>query len=185
VAITVVSEIGDMNRFKNPKELMAYPGLVPSEHSSSNKIRPGPITKAGSAHLRRVLIEAAWTFNLRTRKTKTILKRQQGFNDRICEISWKAQLRLCNKYRCLFAQGKLKQAITTAIVREVSPFIWTIDKQVQQLAVRGYKIELLQVPCRGAATASRILASAKGMENPRYNRRRQPLDESSLAVSKP
>jgi len=133
VATTVVSEIGDMNRFKNPKQLMAYLGLVPSEHSSGNRIRRGSITKTGNSHVRRVLIEAAWTYNLRARKTKLILKRQQGLDDRICEISWKAQLRLCNKYRRLFARGKSKQAITTAIARELSAFIWAIDKQVQKL----------------------------------------------------
>ena len=133
VATTVVSEIGDMNRFKNPKQLMAYLGLVPSEHSSGNRIRRGSITKTGNSHVRRVLIEAAWTYNLRARKTKIILKRQQGLDDRICEISWKAQLRLCNKYRRLFARGKSKQVITTAIARELSAFIWAIDKQVQQL----------------------------------------------------
>jgi len=134
VATTVVSEIGDMNRFKNPKQLMAYLGLVPSEHSSGNRIRRGSITKTGNSHVRRVLIEAAWTYNLRARKTKIILKRQQGLDDRICEISWKAQLRLCNKYRRLFARGKSKQVITTAIARELSAFIWAIDKQVQQLS---------------------------------------------------
>jgi transposase len=134
VATTVVSEIGDMNRFKNPKQLMAYLGLVPSEHSSGNRIRRGSITKTGNSHVRRALIEAAWTYNLRARKTKLILKRQQGLDDRICEISWKAQLRLCGKYRRLFARGKSKQAITTAIARELSAFIWAIDKQVQQLS---------------------------------------------------
>ena len=135
VASTVVSEIGDMNRFKNPKELMAYLGLVPSEHSSGNRIRRGSITKTGNAHARRVLIEAAWTYNMRARKTKAILKRQQGLDDRICEISWKAQLRLCNKYRRLFARGKSKQAIITAIARELSAFIWAIDKRVHQLTI--------------------------------------------------
>lgn len=135
VAATVVSEIGDMKRFKNPKELMSYLGLVPSEHSSGNRIRRGSITKTGNGHARRVLIEAAWTYNMRARKTKAILKRQQGLDDRICEISWKAQLRLCNKYRRLLARGKSKQATITAIARELSAFIWAIDKQMQQLTV--------------------------------------------------
>jgi transposase len=80
VATTVVSEIGDMNRFKNPKQLMAYLGLVASEHSSGNRIRRGSITKTGNSHVRRALIEAAWTYNLRARKTKAILKRQQGLD---------------------------------------------------------------------------------------------------------
>ena len=189
VATTVVAEIGDMNRFKNPKQLMAYLGLVPSEHSSGNRIRRGSITKTGNSHVRRALIEAAWTYNLRARKTKPILKRQQGLDDRICEISWKAQLRLCGKYRRLFARGKSKQAITTAIARELSAFIWAIDKQVQQLSAWGSKIILkimvLQIPFRGATTARRILASAKGMENSRYNRQRQLRDEYKSCGNQP
>lgn len=133
VAATVVAEIGDMSRFKNPKELMAYLGLVPSEHSSGKAVRRGPITKTGNSHVRRVLVEAAWTYKMWARKTKTILKRQEGLPKSIC-ISWKAQVRLCTRYRRLFAKGKSKQTIITAIARELSAFIWAIDKEVQQTA---------------------------------------------------
>jgi len=132
VAATVVAEIGDMGRFKNPKELMAYLGLVPSEHSSGSRLRRGSITKTGNSHVRRVLTEAAWTYRMRARKTTTILKRQQGLPKSICEISWKAQTRLCTRYQRLFAKGKSKQTIITAIARELSAFIWAIDKELQQ-----------------------------------------------------
>jgi transposase len=131
VAVTVVAEIGDMSRFKNPKELMAYLGLVPSEHSSGNRLRRGSITKTGNSHVRRVLTEAAWAYRLRARKTTTILKRQQGLPKSICEISWKAQTRLCARYQRLFAKGKSKQTIITAVARELSAFIWAIDREMQ------------------------------------------------------
>jgi len=132
VATTVVAEIGDMNRFKNPKELMAYLGLVPSEHSSGNQVHRGAITRTGNGHVRQVLIEAAWTYSMRARKSVTILKRQQGLPKSICDISWKAQLRLCKRYHHLYAKGKSKQAAVTAIARELSAFIWAIDRQIQQ-----------------------------------------------------
>ena len=132
VATTVASEIGDMSRFKNPKELMAYLGLVPSEHSSGNTVRRGSITRTGNSHVRRVLVEAGWTYKMRARKTITILKRQVGLSKSIQEISWKAQTRLCARYQRLFAKGKSKQTIITAIARELSAFIWAIDREVQQ-----------------------------------------------------
>jgi transposase len=135
VATTVVAEIGDMSRFKNPKELMAYIGLVPSEHSSGKTIRRGSITKTGNSHVRRVLIEAAWTYKTWPRKSQTILKRQEGLPKRICDISWKAQMRLCNRYWRLLRRRKPRQTIITAIARELSAFIWAIDRQVQQAIV--------------------------------------------------
>lgn len=135
VATTVVAEIGDMSRFKNPKELMAYLGLVPSEHSSGKTIRRGPITKTGNSHVRRVLVEAAWTYKVRPQKSQTILKRQQGLPKSICDISWKAQMRLSTRYWRLLARGKSRQTVITAIARELSAFIWAIDREVQQVTV--------------------------------------------------
>jgi transposase len=132
VATTVAAEIGDMGRFNNPKELMAYLGLVPSEHSSGNAVHRGAITRTGNGHVRRVLVEAAWTYKMRARKTITILKRQAGLSKSIQEISWKAQTRLCARYQRLFAKGKSKQTIITAIARELSAFIWAIHREIQQ-----------------------------------------------------
>ena len=132
VATTIVAEIGDMGRFKNPKELMAYLGLIPSEHSSGNTVRRGSITRTGNGHARRVLIEAAWTYQMRARKTLPILKRQKDLPKSICDISWKAQTRLCTRYRRLHAKGKSRQATITAIARELSGFIWAIDQEVQR-----------------------------------------------------
>ena len=135
VATTVVAEIGDMSRFKNPKELMAYLGLVPSEHSSGKTIRRGPITKTGNGHVRRVLAEAAWMYKTVPRKSQTRLKRQQGLPKSICEISWRAQMRLCTRYWRLLMKGKAKQTIITAIARELSAFIWAIDREGQRVTV--------------------------------------------------
>ena len=131
VAATVVAEIGDMNRFANPKHLMAYLGLIPSEHSSGQSVRRGSITKTGNSHVRRVLVEAAWTYKLPARKSKYLLRRQQGLPKSVCDISWKAQTRLCARYRRLIARGKSRQTTTVAIARELSAFMWAIDKQMQ------------------------------------------------------
>lgn len=131
VAVTVVAEVGDLSRFNNPKELMAYLGLVPSEHSSGAVVRRGHITKTGNGHARRVLVEAAWAYRLRARVTQPLLKRQEGVPESIRQLAWKAQLRLCARYRRLLARGKAKQTIVTAIARELAAFIWAIGQAVE------------------------------------------------------
>ena len=135
VAVTVAAEIGDMNRFQNPKQLMAYLGLIPSEHSSGKSIRRGSITKTGNGHVRRVLVEAAWTYHMPARVSTVLQKRQQGLTKSICDISWKAQTRLCARYRRLIARGKSRQSVVTAVARELRAFIWAIDKEVSGVAV--------------------------------------------------
>jgi len=131
VAATVVAEIGDLSRFTNPKELMAYLGLVPSEHSSGATVRRGRITKTGNGHARRVLVEAAWAYRLRARVTQPLLKRQEGLPESIRQLAWKAQLRLCARYRRLLARGKHKNTIVTAIARELAAFLWAIGQAVE------------------------------------------------------
>lgn len=131
VAATVVAEVGDLSRFNNPKELMAYLGLVPSEHSSGACVRRGRITKTGNGHARRVLVEAAWAYRLRARVTRPLLQRQEGLPESIRQLAWKAQLRLCARYRRLLARGKAKQTIVTAIARELAAFIWAIGRAVE------------------------------------------------------
>jgi transposase len=142
IAATVVAEIGDMNRFENPKQLMAYLGLIPSEHSSGSTVRRGSITKTGNSHVRRVLVEAGWSYRMPARKTIILLKRQQGLPKNVCDISWKAQTRLCARYRRLIARGKSRQNAVTAIARELGAFMWAIDKQMQ-LAVAKNKFSTL------------------------------------------
>jgi transposase len=131
VAATTVAEIGDFKRFQNPAELMNYLGLVPSEHSSGEKTRRGSITKAGNGHVRRMLVEAAWAYRLRARVSRVLLKRQEDLPQNIRDIAWKAQLRLCARYRHFWAKGKAKQLIVTAIARELCGFIWAIANETE------------------------------------------------------
>jgi transposase len=129
VAATTVAEIGDLKRFQTPSELMSYLGLVPSEHSSGPKTKRGPITKTGNGHVRRVLTEAAWSYRLPARVSRALLKRQEDLPESVCDIAWKAQLRLCSRYRHLWNKGKSKQVIVTAIARELCGFMWAIANE--------------------------------------------------------
>ena len=132
-AVTLLTEIGDLSRFNKPAQLMAYLGLVPSEYSTGDAIKRGGITKTGNGHARKALIEAAWAYRMQPRVSRILLKRQQGLPDQVCRIAWKAQLRLCARFRRLAAKGKNKQVVVTAIARELSAFLWAIAKQVQPI----------------------------------------------------
>jgi transposase len=134
VASTMVSELGDLGRFANPSELMAYLGLVPSENSSGERNRRGRITKTGNNHARRALVEAAWAYRLPARVSRVLLKRQEGIPQQICDISWKAQLRLCGRYKSMMARGKTKQVVITAIARELAGYMWAIAREVPMKA---------------------------------------------------
>jgi transposase len=131
VAVSVVAEVGDFQRFDNPRQLMAYLGLVPTEHSSGNTVRRGGITKAGNALARRVLIEGAWTYRMQARVSRRLQDRLEGQPQTIRDIAWKAQVRLCARYRRLTALGKPKVVVTTAIAREMVGFMWAIARQVR------------------------------------------------------
>jgi len=130
IAATAVAEIGPMDRFASPRQLMAYLGLVPSENSSGGSIRRGAITKAGNGHARRALIEAAQAYSHPARISRVIFKRQEAVPEPIRQIAWKAQLRLCARFRKLTARGKSRNRVVTAIARELSGFMWAIAKQV-------------------------------------------------------
>ncbi len=129
-AMTVLAELGDITRFDSPRQLMAYLGLVPSEHSSGGSRRQGPITKAGNGHVRRVLTEAGWNYRFNARKTRDIEKRAERCSPAVQAIAWEAQKRLCARYRHLIQAGKVKQQVTTAIARELAGFIWAIACEV-------------------------------------------------------
>jgi transposase len=131
VATTTIAEIGDLTRFGRPAELMSYLGLVPSEHSSGQTTRRGSITKTGNGHVRRVLVEAAWAYRLPARVSRKLLIRQEGLSQEVCAISWKAQLRLCARYKRFTAKGKSHQLVVTAIARELCAFMWAIAHEVQ------------------------------------------------------
>jgi transposase len=135
VAVTVVAEVGDFRRFANARQLMAYLGLVPSEHSSGSSIRRVGITKAGNSLARRVLIEGAWTYRMPARVSRKIHDRLESLPTTIRDLAWKAQLQLCARYRRLAAAGKPKVVVTTAIAREMVGFIWAIARLAQPALV--------------------------------------------------
>jgi transposase len=131
VAATTIAEIGDLSRFENPRQLMAYLGLVPSEDSSGESTHRGSITKTGNGHVRRALVEAAHAYGFPARVSRHLLKRQEGLPERVRAIAWKAQVRLCGRFRRLMARGKLKNKVVTAIARELSGFMWAIAREVE------------------------------------------------------
>jgi transposase len=130
-AATVVAELGTVSRFDSPRQLMGYSGLVSSEFSSGNRIQRGSITKTGNAHLRRVIIESAWSYQYRPWIGGPLLKRQQGLDQEVKDIAWKAQWRLHTRYKKLAAAGKKKPQIVTAVGRELLGFIWAIAVQTE------------------------------------------------------
>jgi len=128
VAATTVAELGDLSRFDHPRQLMAYLGLVPSEHSSGETTKRGGITKTGNGHARRMLVEAAWSYRLPARVSRRLRDRQQNLPQSVWEIAWKAQLRLCARYKRLISKGKQSQVAVTAIARELAAFMWAIAR---------------------------------------------------------
>jgi transposase len=125
-AVTIAAELGNISRFDTPRQLMGYSGVVPSEDSSGQRTRRGSITKTGNAHLRRIAIEAAWSYRLRPGVGPALRKRQEGVTEEIKEIAWKAQHRLHKRYMRLSVAGKDQRKIITAVGRELLGFIWAI-----------------------------------------------------------
>jgi transposase len=129
-AVTIVAEVGELSRFATPRQLMGYSGAVASEDSSGTRTRRGAITKTGNAHLRRVLIEAAWSYRHRPAVGATLRKRHARLPEDVKAIAWKAQHRLYGRYRALTARGKCPQQTVTAVGRELLGFIWAIGRAV-------------------------------------------------------
>jgi transposase len=125
-AVTIVAELGNITRFDTARQLMGYSGAVPSEDSSGQRTRRGSITKTGNAHLRRIVVEAAWSYRLRPGIGPALRKRQEGVSEPLKEIAWKAQVRLTKRYARLAAAGKDQRKIVTAVGRELLGFIWSI-----------------------------------------------------------
>jgi transposase len=131
-ALTFVAEIGDLTRFPHPKALMAYLGLVPSEYSSGESRRQGPITKAGNKHARRILVEAAWCYRFKPQVSRDLEVRQQGQPKAVRDVAWRAQLRLTKRFRSLIMGRKIHQnRACVAIARELAGFIWDAARQVK------------------------------------------------------
>ena len=135
-ATTLAAELGDVTRFPHPRQLMAYVGVVPREHSSGARERRGAITKTGNAHVRRVVIEAAWHYRHRPALTAGLRKRRVGQPAPICAIADQASRRLHGRYVHLLARGKTKQKIVVAIGRELLGFVWSIAREVHALTPR-------------------------------------------------
>ncbi len=139
-AVTVVTEVGELSRFDHPNQLMGYSGTVPREHSSGNSIQRGPITKTGNAHLRRVIVEAAWAYQHRPSLYAELRRRQEGLDEQTKAIAMKAQHRLNSRYRKLLARGKSSSLAVMAIARELLGFICAIGIHVE----RGHQAEKTQ-----------------------------------------
>ena len=145
VATGIVAELGDLSRFDHPRKLMSYLGLVPSEHSSGGKRHIGAITKCGNGRARRLLVEGAHTYRYAANISTDMQKRQEGLPKDIIDIAWKAQLRLCKRYKKMIAKGKHYNLVVTAIAREMIAYIWAIAKEVVLTPVNA-KLRLARVP---------------------------------------
>ena len=129
-AITLVTELGDLTRFDTPRQLMAYLGLTPSEYSSGAHRRQGGITKAGNRHARRALVEGAWAYRYPAKVSRHLQLRLEKLPAEVQAIGWKAQVRLCKRYRQLSARGKHVNQVVVAIAREMAAFAWAIARLV-------------------------------------------------------
>lgn len=130
-ATTFLAEIGDLARFQTPRELMAYLGLVPSEASTGDTVKRGPITKTGNRRARRMLVECSWSYRHPPRVgRKKLEKVAAGPARAVRAIAWKAQCRLSARYRALTRRGKLTTVAVTAVARELAGFIWAISREV-------------------------------------------------------
>lgn len=145
-AMTLVAEVGDFGRFEDPRSLMHFLGLTPSEHSSGGSRSQGGITKCGNAHCRRVLTEAAWQYRLTPKVSAAMQARQQGQSQAVRLIAWQAQQRLHKRFRLLSARKKSVIA-ATAVARELAGFVWAIAGQVRP-AAKPAPPEVIRT-CRG------------------------------------
>jgi len=130
-AVTLVAELGDLQRFRTPREVMAYAGLVPSESSSGPRQHRGAITKMGNAHVRHVMVEAAWHYRHAPGVWGALRQRQAGQPERIKAIAWQAQDRWHRRYRRLLGRGKARQQVVVAVARELLGFVWAVVHAVK------------------------------------------------------
>jgi len=136
-AATFIATTGDLSRFEAPRQLMAYLGLIPSEYTSGETIRRGGITKTGNREARRMLVEAAWSYQYPARVARDKAQILEHLPQNVRQIAWKAQTRLCSRYRKLIARGKKPTVAVTAIARELAGFIWAIGHEVRITMAAG------------------------------------------------
>jgi transposase len=130
VAVTTVAELGDLTRFENPRQLLKYLGLIPAAYSTGERRRQGAITKAGNTHARRALVEGAWAYRYPAKVSRHLQLRREKQAKVIQDLSWKAQVRLCKRYRRLMARGKHANQVVVAIARELVGFMSAMAKQI-------------------------------------------------------
>ncbi|MDQ3973367.1 MAG: transposase, partial [Actinomycetota bacterium] len=123
-ALTLASEVCDWRRFSRAGTFMGFVGLVPSEYSSGGSTRRGHLTKAGNAHLRRQLVESAWAYRHRPAVGAALRGRQEGVDPQVIARAWKAQTRLCGRFRRLAEVKNSKSVVAAAIARELAGFVW-------------------------------------------------------------
>jgi transposase len=128
-AVTVVAEVGDFRRFATAGDFMGYVGLIPTEQTSGETRRRGPISKTGNAHVRRLLVESAWHYRRQPRMSKALRERSVGIAPGVCAIAWKAQTRLHNRLKKLIGRGKHPAEAVTAVARELAGFVWAIGRE--------------------------------------------------------
>jgi transposase len=129
-AVIMVAALGDLTRFENPRQLMKFLGLIPSESSPGEKRRQGSITQTGNPHARRALVEGAWAYRYPAKVSRHLHLRLEKQPKIIQDISWKAQVRLCKRYRRLIARGKHANQVVVAMAREWVGFLWAMAKEV-------------------------------------------------------
>jgi transposase len=130
VAVTTVAELGDLTRFTNPQQLMSSLGLTPSEYSRGPRRSQGGITKTGNSHARRALVEGAWAYRYPAKVSRHLQLRLEQRPKPIQDLSWKAQARLCKRYRQLLARGKNPNQVVVAMARAWVAFMWAIAREV-------------------------------------------------------
>jgi len=131
-AVSIMAELGEVSRFARARQLMGYSGAVSWEDSSGERVHRGGISKAGNAHLRRIVVEAAWSYRHRPAIGRSLAARQRHGSAALRELAWKAQHRLHQRYVRLIARGKSKQQAVTAVARELLGFIWAIGIEAER-----------------------------------------------------
>ena len=136
-AVTLLSELGDVSRFVSPNQLMGYLGLVPCVYSSGAHRRTGGVTQAGNHHARQVLVESAWCYRFPARQTAYMNRKAEDASSYAQAIAWKAQKRLCGRYRKLIKAGKAQKVVCVAIARELVGFVWDIACHEKHRVIRA------------------------------------------------
>lgn len=149
----IMAELGDLSRFDSAPQFMAYMGVVPGKHSSGSKVRRGSITKTGNGHVRKVIVEAAWSYRLKPLKSKALLQRQDGLDPEVRQISWEAQKRLSHRYRHLTQAGKKKPS-------PLRPLLGNLQVSFgPSVVIKVAEMSMFPPPCRHSDDSYSILQS--------------------------